>query len=465
MSTRLQRFRVVRPPTNTVSAFSLVVVDGEGRPHLPLTIFYHRFRQQRADSTARTYLNCLLPYFSYLSTDTWRTHRGDQWNSRPACIQEAVRDYLVERLQCKVQPKSTYAFVNLTGQSPTTVRLFLAALKQFYNIAIWEKYYEYSHPLLDAASRLLSELERSEQQSVHRQPQISGVEEPTTKFLSENFFRLAEDPWEVSPVDDPDLGKTLLKGCDEAGFCLRDMIVVRMALETGARIREILTLTVGDWRGRGCNQEARTWNKGSRGRRVKTLRFSSTTARMLRQYVNTDRSALDGELRRLEQLSDSDPLFLSQRHKPYDYQAFKVHWYKLCNMLNLDLNIHAMRHWYVTQSMRIMVEEAESSTDIVSGKETLVRYMAWRDPETLKTYENYFKRLGHYKVQDRVHQNLEKEVLSYAKKKRKTASLTKLRTGAKSPKLSTSNHELLNEGNDAQRIDGWSKLLALGGVQ
>jgi integrase len=42
------------------------------------------------------------------------------------------------------------------------------------------------------------------------------------------------------------------KGFQLVQLSLRDQIVVRMAYESGARIREILRLTVGDWRKRGA---------------------------------------------------------------------------------------------------------------------------------------------------------------------------------------------------------------------
>ena len=421
-------------------------------------------QQQLSDGTARTYLMCLLPYFTYLTTDEWRKQREDQWNSRPDAVQESVRDYLVYRLGCKVQPKSTYAYVKLTAQSPSTVRLFLAALKQFYAVMIREGYYSHSNPLLDVTSRLLREIEREESGGRHRMPQSSGVEEPTTNHFSANFFRLAHDQWEVQPVDDPELGKKLVGGFAPANLCLRDQIVVRLILETGARIREVLRLTVGDWRARGCNQEARACSKGSRGRRVKTLRFSSTTARMLRQYLNTDRLQLDLEQRRLDQLSDADPLFLSQRRKSYDYEAFKRHWYKLCKTVGLDLNVHALRHWYTTQSMRLIAEEAKSSAEITLRKEALVRYMAWRNPETLRTYENYFKGIQHYAIADQVHQRLEKDTTTYVKHSKKKSQQAESQQLERASIASV--HEQVSESSIKKTTssNGWAKLLALGGA-
>ena len=77
---------------------------------------------------------------------------------------------------------------------------------------------------------------------------------------------------------------------------------------------------------------------------------------MLHAYVNTERYRFDQSRRRLDALDDAEPLFLSSRGNPYGYDTFKKQWYKLCNVLNIDLNIHALRHWYVTQEIRLICE-------------------------------------------------------------------------------------------------------------
>jgi hypothetical protein len=74
-------FHAVPRPKGVTSRYSLVVVDGAGRPHLPLTRFYDLALQGLSDGAARTYLNMLLPYFAYLATDDWRRHRGDRGGS------------------------------------------------------------------------------------------------------------------------------------------------------------------------------------------------------------------------------------------------------------------------------------------------------------------------------------------------------------------------------------------------
>ncbi len=438
----------------------MIVVDGQGIPHLPLTLFYQHMQQQLSDGAARTYLNSLRPYFSYLTLDAWRQRRGDKWDSDPEAVQESVRDYLLRHLSCKVRRHQMYEEISLTAHSPSTVRIFLAALKQFYFVMSQNGCYAHPHPLLNTTAHLLLEVEQEERPSASKRammPQQSGVEEPGGYTPSENFFRLTKDAWYPEPIDDPNLPKRLVTGFKSANLSLRDQIVVRIAYESGARIGEILCLTVQDWKARGCNQEARACSKGSRGRRVKVIRFSPETAKMLRQYTNTERVVLDPAQRRLNQLDDHDTLFLSQRRKPYTYEAFKSHWYHLCATLSLDLNIHALRHWYTTQAMRVIAETAKTSAEIELRKEELVRYMAWRSADTLRAYEHYFKGIQHYAIQDQVHQQLAEGVKSYVKTKEKTA--------VAEPEKQD---ELLSPPTkrpEKQEAEGWATLLTLGGLQ
>lgn len=452
-------FHAVPRPEGVTSRYSLVVVDGGGRPYLPLTRFYDLARHELSDGAARTYLNVLLPYFTYLVTDDWRRRRSDQWDSTPEAVQQSVRDYLVYQLACKVRWRETYEQVSLTARSPSSVRVFLSALKFFYQVMRRIKCYPYPHPLIDTATRLLQEVEQEEHSSdgTRRMPQISGVQDPLPQRTSENYFRLVEGEWIAQPIDDPKLHKQLIEGFRTARVCLRDQIVIRMAYESGARIGELLQLTVGDWRGRGARQEALACSKGSRGRRIKAIRFSSTTAKMLLQYLNTDRASLDREHRRLDELDHDDPLFLSRRRKPYSYEAFKPHWYKLCEAIGIDLNIHGLRHWYVTQEMRLIGETTKSAGELKLKQEELVRYMAWRNPDTLKAYEHIFTEMRHADTQDQLHQKWYEEDLRYEQESRDLApqalAVTEPRRGPADDQDTT-----------RQQPDGWGDFLALGGM-
>jgi integrase len=454
-----QQFRAVRRPKDLSSPYALVVVDGSGVPHLPLTLFYHETQRFLAEGTVKTYLATLLPYFDYLMTDTWRRERKDRWDSSPDAVRESVRDFLVEQLHCKAQPRETDQLVRLTGKSPSTVHVFLCALKQFYHLARRKKWYPYPHPLTDPTANLLQDIEAEERREAGhrpRMPQRSGVEEPRHRFLSDNYFKLVHETWQPHPIDDPQLHRVLRQGFPRAGLCLRDQLVVRIAYESGARIREILRLTIGDWRKRGGKQEAWAFSKGSHGRRVKVVRWSAETSRMLLAYVNTERMAIDRQSRRLDALDDGEPLFLSRRGNPYDYDSFKKHWYKLCAVLQLDLNIHALRHWFVTQEIRLICETAKEPGDIERGKEDLVRYMAWRSPETLQCYEHYFDEIRHAELQDRLHTRWSEDNARYAREHTDVSS-------ARSPFGSTPS---LPPGPTEPLMptdQGWDSLLSLGG--
>jgi hypothetical protein len=454
------QFRVVRRPEGVASRYAILVVDSKGLPHRPLTTFYHELQQYVADGTAHTYLNTLLPYFSYLTTDGWRLHRQDGWQSPPEAVRESVRDYLVEYLHCKAQPKDTYQLVRLTVKSPSTVRVFLSALKQFYHIVRRLGWYPYAHPLIDPVAHLMQEVETGERQAAGlrpRMPQRSGVEDPKQPYTSDNYFKLVEDEWQPQPIDNPNLHVLLRKGFKQARISLRDQIVVRIAYESGARIREILHLTVGDWRKRGGKQEAWAFSKGSYGRRVKVIRFGKETSRMLHAYVNTERSLVGQTHRRLDALADAEPLFLSSRGNSYDYDTFKKHWYRICNVLKIDLNIHALRHWYVTQEIRLICESAKEPGDIVRGKEDLVRYMAWRSPATLQAYEHYFDDVRHADTQDQLYSKWYEEDLCY--EQTCMAASAEMALFPSLASVSTEEHDT----GAVESTNGWSTLLVLGG--
>jgi len=424
--TQQKSFHIVWRPQGIVSQFERVVVDGQGYPHLALTQLYQQLRQELSDGTAQTYLQALLPSFSFLETDHWRATRQDRWDSSPESVRESVRDYLLQRLHCKVRRYGMYEMVKLSAQSPSTVRVFLSAWKRFYFCARSSGWYGHRHPLANPVVHVLEEVDQEEAVSRRSRPKMppeSGIEEPEHRRTSDNSFRLVDDKWVPEPIDDPALHLRLVKGVEQAKVSRRDQIVIRLAYESGARISELLTLTVGDWRKRGGKQEAMACNKGSHGRRVKIIRFSMETAKLLHRYGNEDRAHVDPSHRPLAQLSDHEPLFLSARRKPYGYDAFFPHWERLCQTIGVDLNIHGLRHWHVCQMMRLIHEIAETPGEGERRKEEMGRYMAWRSPDTLKAYEHYVQAIHHAQMQDVLHQQLDKKLKDYMEAARRKKHL------------------------------------------
>jgi hypothetical protein len=100
---------------------------------------------QFPESTSMTYLNVLLPYFSWLLQFSNYQGKIICWDTEPDRIREAVHNYLIQKLVCKIRDyNGSNMAVNLTAESPKTIRIFLSALKKFYAVMIREEMYLYS---------------------------------------------------------------------------------------------------------------------------------------------------------------------------------------------------------------------------------------------------------------------------------------------------------------------------------
>src|SRR5260370_9728706 len=84
------------------------------------------------------------------------------------------------------------------------------------------------------------------------------------------------------------------------------------------------------------------------------------------------------------------------------------YWKKAWAPANIDADPHQARHWYVTQSLIQIHEQArKGETTVERGKEELIAYMHWRSGEkTLKAYNHFFQPANHATVQDRVFKKL-----------------------------------------------------------
>jgi len=83
-----------------------------------------------------------------------------------------------------------YEMVALSAQSPSTVRVFLSALKRFYSCARFSGLYAYVHPLSNPVVHLLEEVDQEETDGHRSRPKMppeSGIEEPKQKRTSDNY--------------------------------------------------------------------------------------------------------------------------------------------------------------------------------------------------------------------------------------------------------------------------------------
>lgn len=427
-------YRFAIRPAAVEHAHPVLVFDRHDRLHLPLTVFAKEAQARVSPSTARAYLCSLRPFFTDL--DRRRGGDGPRWNSAPPELRRAVDDYLVRRLRCHVRAhRAGFQLVAITAGTRSTVRVFLSALKLFYRTMQTKGMYAFGNPLVAPVSAMADQVDEGPDGGRPRMPDISGVAAPRRKpRLSDSYFKLTGDVWVPQIVDDPSLpARVLAGGLRLRGWRLRDECVTRMLFESGGRVSEITGLTLGDWVMRGMLQEATTFSKGSRGVRVKFLRFSSDTAKLLRRYVDGERRTLDprvtcAELLRRYPRHEADvlraPLFLSARRTPLTAKNYREHaWNPACAAAGIDADVHQARHWYVTMAVRQVYETATTDAEVKRRLRELIEYMKWRRGEqTLDAYEHYFDAIRHAEIQDRVHARLDDALRAAMETTRRHAS-------------------------------------------
>ena len=207
---------------------------------------------------------------------------------------------------------------------------------------------------------------------------------------------------------------------------LRETVIAKLLFETGARISEIVELTIGDYRERQDKLEAKVIDKGSRKVRRKWIRFSDDTLILLKRYVNTERKEIDPLGLTFDQIPDTAPIFLTQRNTPLTRKTWYVHWNKAMKQAGLSLNPHKARHWFVTNRMRIIKETAQNEGELAKKMAELVVYMAWRSgEEMLGVYEHFFTVEEAAKSLDVFHENMKIQEQEYIEGRRSKRKKTK----------------------------------------
>ena len=176
----------------------------------------------------------------------------------------------------------------------------------------------------------------------------------------------------------------------------RDQVILLLVRQTGARISEIIEMTAGGYRAARHAGWALVKNKGSRGCEEKTIHFTTSVERHLLDHIRTERAKYDPKGRkRLEDLNDGDPLFLTRRGTPYNRPAFYHHWNKLFvpaqqqfkKREQVEFTVHDLRHLRVTRTVTRLRQDAKGDrsveAELLEGFNDL---MGWRSPETMATY-------------------------------------------------------------------------------
>jgi len=418
---------------NSVHQHPFVVFDCSDRLHVPLTRFGKEACTRVSQKTVQVYLYAILPFFTYLDTETWQIRAGLCWNDSPARIRQAVEDYLIQKLQCKVQQhRDGWKYVALTAGTRSSLRIFLAALKLFYQVMRKLGDYVYPNPLIDSMSAMIAEVEshldqQESELAFPRMPDESGVVEKRqrpTHRLSDNYYKLEHEEWTPQIIADPMFPGLILQGGKQLSLKQtrqRDEVVTWLLFETGARISEVTGLMLSDWVALGTHTKAQAFNKGSFGRRTKVLSFHEETVVLLKRYFDQERIRFDPhgydlatylELATGKHLDLSTiPLFLTLRGTQLTPKAYREHyWNPACRAAGIEADVHQARHWLVTGAVRDIYETAKNEVEIKRRLRSVVEYMKWRSPETLSVYEHYFEQSLDRETHDRFLDGLHTQV-------------------------------------------------------
>lgn len=426
----LSKYYYIYCPKDVKSRYHLLVFDRQNQPFLPLTDFYHDCKGRISESSALSYLQNLIPFFTWL--DVYSKYQGETvlWNDEPDAIRISIEDYLREEMACKVREKDSFRFVNRTHKSPNTVNRFLSSLKSFYKSMNQLKLYGHPNPLINAHNVVNEYKNHTEGVRVGkpRMPDIAGTEDPIPhRRLTDSYFKLINEEWQPEIIDDPHLPYQVYQAGKQVNWSLRETVIARLLFESGARASEVIEVTIGDYRSRKSFQELRTFTKGSHGRRVKFLRFSKDTVKLLIRYINTERKKLDTLHRSFDNLPDEDPLFLTKTGLPFTYHAWYYHWSKAMKASGLKINPHKSRHWFVTTRLREIYNVSTTENEVVQRRTQLIKYMKWKQEDTIKIYEHHFDEEKHREAHDHMLDNMkekEKEYLQQEKKKTNKPQVT-----------------------------------------
>ena len=392
--------KLASPPE---SLYPLQIIDSTGLPVFFLCEWYRLQKERNPCRTPDTYLDMALPWAGFL------LRRGFAWNDPPDRVLAYLTEFFRDDVACLVSPdsKEDGLYIQTTGSSPlskSSLGVLLAALTSLYDTLIAAGYYAYQNPL--RSERMLA-LKREHIRQVKNAgaPDHAGTrgeswQETNRAFPTNQFRQRRGKVWEPEVVLEPDAVQQQMRSTIDfmvkhATF-QRDQVILLLLRQTGARLSEVIEMTVDGYRNARHAGQALVKNKGSRGREEKTIYFTQSLDRYLLDYIRTERAKYDSHGRkRLEDLAAHDPLFLTRTGKPYTRSAFYYHWNKLFAPAqqqfkkgeHVEFTPHDLRHLRVTRTVTNLRKEAQGDRAVEAELlEGFQHVMDWRSPETMETY-------------------------------------------------------------------------------
>src|SRR6266851_2827278 len=406
--------------------YERLVFDADGQLIVPVNEWYRLMEGVGAARTRETYLAVLRPWFGFLAK------HGYPWNAQPEAVREYTRLFLLEA-GCALQKGGVEGwFVQASNKSPIStngLHLLIAALRSFYTVmrqGVFDLADQRFHPLYAFDNPMYSKVLvawRSEHRKWIRNagaPDHAGIRSQSRAAEAQQpvgYFQVKRQPLEPPVARDSESTRlAILAGVrymiDHAPA--REAVILRILLESGARVSEILGLTAGGLRRAqnpkiGIDVTALVRNKGEHSVR-KPIWCSADTREQLQRYIARERSQMDPQARtKLEQLGDDDPIFLSHRKRQLEYSGFCIVFKRLLAKAQRhfataperpdavrialpSITPHTIRHLHTTFRVKKVRELFSSPAERERALEALVDDLGWRSAEMLKTYDHAITR-------------------------------------------------------------------------
>jgi len=389
-------------------AYEVIFLDQHDKIVVPLTEWYRLRKEYGSRGTRETYLACLLPYLTFL------IEQRCPWNAPPERLHPVLIAFHRERLGCQIHPQKEQERVDLvltreTPVRPSTLRVMSAALRDFYLVLKDAGLYPFPNPLL---SEILVAIKREQAHALANAgaPDHAGIREETheqsrrrpTAFL----HHTGAQGWkpnlrkELADVREG-MHNVLDAMIDNQNLPLREKAVLELLRNTGARLHEVVLLTVGGYRNEGIAGQAKVVNKRSFGREIKTIYFAHNprVEQILTAYLEQVRPLYDPQKRtKLSDLSDHEPFFVTERKTPYSVKSFYWHWYHsytpLQSLCPVRFSVHDIRHLFVTEFLIALRAACGAGTDRFDSEQYLREreafgslVMGWQSPRTIDIYD------------------------------------------------------------------------------
>src|SRR5258708_40257414 len=177
-----------------------LVFDCQGELHLPLIVLAKDALARLEPYSVKKYLTGILPWFTWLETDSWQVQANHHWTDAPQVVRETIREYLVSRLRCRMKDHPQGGeWLETTEEMLNAVRILLAGLKLFYRVAKEHGYYQVDNPL---RGTFTEPVQSAPHQLVHeatlpllpKMPDHIGADHPRRQGRLTVCYLLLQDP-------------------------------------------------------------------------------------------------------------------------------------------------------------------------------------------------------------------------------------------------------------------------------